>query len=202
MDSLLVEAAQKQSGESNSVKTKVFKTAAEAEEFYLYLMPLLLNVNGWTSLTNAAGGKYHLFNPQAAPKTGSAAEDDFIRFSHTNANPEMGGGEQWYRIERIITKLHNNDRSTALVIRPTKVKIGTSNVTYSFDSEVNHTLLLQLNQATVAAGVYTKNEEPATTITTDTPGLYDKIRNAFGSIFNWANLPKNQWAVLMESLLK
>lgn len=202
MDSLTVEATQKNIGESNSVKTKVFKTEAEAMEFYLRLSTLLLNVNGWTSLTNAAGGKYHLFSPQAAPKTGNAAEDDFIRFSHINANPEMGGGEQWYRIDRIITTQGSNERSVALLIRPTKLKIGTSAVTYSFDSEINHTLLLQINQAVVAAGVYTKSEEPVEASNKLGSGIYDRMLHTLNSVFNWANPPKSQWAVLMESLLR
>lgn len=180
-------------------KMRSFETFEEAEPFYFNAMQWLLDVNGWTALTGAAGGTYHLFTAQGLPKLTTVEEYDFIR--HTRLNQKgQAEGEQWYRVERIVTKMHGHTRSIALLIRPTTVSKQGIAITYSFATEEHHTLLLQLNHRDVIAGIYTQGKERDNKDTPSGTGVYSKIRHALRDVFARTST-KNEWEIFIESMM-
>ncbi|HLP51001.1 MAG TPA: hypothetical protein VK154_08980 [Chitinophagales bacterium] len=200
MDSLSEMQGVEQTETRKIEKRRSFKTFEEAEPFYFNAMQWLLDVNGWTALTGASGGTYHLFTALGLPKLTSVEEYDFIRYSRLNLRGEPEG-EQWYRVERIITKMHGHDRSIALLLRPTNVTRRGTAITYSFVTEEHHTLILQLNHTEVIAGMYTKDTERAQTNISSGTGVYSKIRHALRDVFAWTS-KKNEWDVFITSIIQ
>jgi hypothetical protein len=170
----------------------------QAEEVYLRAMQRLLNVNRWNAFNSSDSGKYQLMTIQGGSKLQNAAEGDFILYK-TGSNGNVT--EEWFRIERIITKLHVHDRSCSIILRPVQVSGSAEQTTYSFSTDATVTISVQLSNQEVSVGAFAKTSETRKPVATDNGGVYSMIKGALAKVFSFGGPARTRWTALAEGLL-
>jgi hypothetical protein len=176
------------------IKTRTFASSQQAEQLYLSALQRLLNVNGWNALAGADTDQYQLLSSLGTPKEGSALEGDFIKAKAENDSNVEG---EVLRIERIITKLLDHNRSITLMTKPVHIKRLPDRLEYVVAHSTTYTFIVQLQETVVTSGIYVKDESPK-----EEEGIYNQISNSVKALFAWTPLFKTKWHALMEGLIK
>jgi hypothetical protein len=194
MEDLTAQHGKQPTPEMDIVKTRTFDSHEQAEQLYLSALQRLLNVNGWNALTGSDSDQYQLLSSLATPKEGNAQEGDFIKIKAGDA----GNGEtEVLRVERVITKLLDHNRSVSLLTRPVRITRLSDRIEYVVGHKTDYTFVVQLQEVVVSSGIYVKDESPV-----EDQGIYNKITHSLKALFAWTPLYKTKWHALMEGILK
>ncbi len=185
----------------DTTTTKKFTTKEEAERLFLNAEKRMLDINKWNEINGAKTDQYQLTDPRGNPKFGLAAEQDYIRFKLPLApSSDIGKGEDWVRIEKIVSKIHKDKRSVAMIVRPAANPTAVFNSpAHFYGNETTNTFMVQWKDREVTAGVFGRNEEPNLE---EQNSFYNKVRNLMVGTLAWLGIAKTQWATLIKGWLK
>ncbi len=183
----------KTENENSVFKERSFQTYAQAEERYFLSMHRLLSVGGWNALTGRLPGFYKLYNQQGEVKVGNAEEGDFIVVSNFT-NQQVG--DSYYHIEKKIAKLHEQNKSIALITRPVELNRKGPAVSFTTTGTNTITIVLQLNDKKVSMAVFEKDQ--ANNIPAD-ESFYEKVLHKLQEVFNADD--DSHWAKLVKGIL-
>lgn len=185
----------------DTLTTKKFSSKEEAERLFLNAEKRMLDINRWNDINGAKENQYQLTDPRGNPKSGFAQEQDYIRFKLPLApSSDVGKGEDWVRIEKIVSKIHKDKRSVAMIVRPAANPTTVfTTPAHFYSTDTTNTFMVQWQGKEVTAGVFGRNEEPNIE---EPNSLYNKLRNFLMGTLAWLGIAKTQWATLIKGWLK
>ncbi len=186
--------------QSNTRHSITTSTDEQAEQLFNKARKNLFNVNNWEELSGSMSATFRLIDKAGNKVVRTPRIGDYFKIDIPAPDNKSGRGHDWVQIEKIEDNLQNPQQShTAITVRPTNAPDGEENACHHFfTNEATSTFSVERNKTTITAAVYGRNEKP----NTDTPRLFDKIRNAVIGFLAMLGFNKPQWSSLVKGILE
>lgn len=183
----------------NTVESKECGTESAAMLLFAKAEQRLLDVNGWNKLAAAKTKQYTLTDSNGQAKNGLAKEGDHICFDLPAPDSDVGEGQDWVQIERLVKREGANFQSVAFKVRTSSNPlVRGKEIAHFYQHETTNTFAVERHGKVVLVAVYGRNEVPNTQ---QAKGFYNKVRNAMIGIGGWLGLSKAQWKILVKAVM-
>jgi hypothetical protein len=202
MDKEKTVPAQQTGTNTGATSRRMTHTREAAVQLFRLAKQRLIAINNWDKICGIASASFELMNENgeklesAEPRVGH-----LIRIKLPAPSNPSGDGYDWVRIEKIINvKDPKNDQELfGFHVRPTRNPNDPQpEPAHFYTEDATSSLLIYRSKQLVVAMERGRNEKP----NTDTPGLWNKIRNFMIAIGGMLGLSKPQWKGLTDGILK
>lgn len=186
-----------QEGASSDIHHEVeASNEQEAKEWYIMARNKLCHINQWKSYAGELSASFTLTDANGHQVERHPAQGDYIKIHLPTSSEDKF---EWVRIEKVNEEHSGNEVSMMEVqVRPSQPPNQPGETEHFFSKESTSSFFVERNGKKIAAYVRGRNELP----NLETPGVFNKIRNAIIAIVAMTGLNAPQWKALVKGLLE
>ncbi|MDF2191284.1 hypothetical protein [Paraflavitalea sp. CAU 1676] len=170
-----------------------------AEQYFTIAARRLLEVNHWQRWAGKATAVFQLVDAKGQEQNRAAKKGDYLRIDiPAPANPD-GKGDDWVQVEDVGERSTAHHRLTFLTVRAALSPLKqVDNAAHFFERKATSTFLVYLENDTLIAAVYGRNERP----NFNSGNLITRLRNWLVYLGARLGLSALQWKSLTKGLLQ
>lgn len=199
-DSILVPENRK--GKATNLQESVTThTTHEAIKIFERACIRLKNVTFWHEVSGHLSAEFCIADNMGSIEQRTLQQDDYIRIDIPGPGTKEGDGYDWVKVVNIQEKTdqQKNYRLLAVTLAASNNPVsGNNEIAHFFEEGATSTFILQLQNKTVSASYYGRNEVP----NTDVERLTDKVRNALVGMAAYVGISEIHWKALLKGFLK